>query len=324
MRLALPAGVPAGTNITLSHTEVLGHPPLKQVVNGKSTDVVAQYDGSAYTGNLFWARPIDVYRTGRTGESSPASYETRFSFHGFRYVELSASPPLPAAIAAQINRSTLLGINVRTDAAEQSEVRIAHPTLQRIYNNSWWTEASGLMGIPSGAAGRGERGGWTGDAAIASEQEFFDFDAGALFSQYLEQIHDVACWSDGTIPHSIPMSDPGRDGMSDWNDPSTCSGASMDPSWNTVFPTILWNAWRYTNDTGAVAQHYDLLLQYMGTLQASVKASGMSHIYCLWGDHQSLTHTPCEVTASASFIRDLRYAAELSAALGKTAEEQAF
>ena len=34
-------------------------------------------------------------------------------------------------------------------------------------------------------AGRGERNGWTGDAAFASESEMFDFDTGAFFTQYL-------------------------------------------------------------------------------------------------------------------------------------------
>ena len=43
-RLALPPGMPAGTNFTMKHTEVLSHPPY------------ANYDGSAWMGNLFWVR----------------------------------------------------------------------------------------------------------------------------------------------------------------------------------------------------------------------------------------------------------------------------
>ena len=57
--------------------------------------------------------------------------------------------------------------------------------IQRLSNNSWWTEATALMSIPAGAAGRGERNGWTGDAAFASESESFDFDTGAFFSRFL-------------------------------------------------------------------------------------------------------------------------------------------
>lgn len=54
-----------------------------------------------------------------------------------------------------------------------------------------WTEAAALMSIPAGAAGRGERNGWTGDAAFASESECFDFDTGAFFSNYLAMVVDA-------------------------------------------------------------------------------------------------------------------------------------
>lgn len=62
--------------------------------------------------------------------------------------------------------------------------------IQGLSNNSWWTEAAALMSIPAGAAGRGERNGWTGDAAFASESESFDFGTGAFFTKYLEQVVD--------------------------------------------------------------------------------------------------------------------------------------
>ena len=50
-----------------------------------------------------------------------------------------------------------------------------------VFSFSWWTEAAALMGIPAGTAARGERTGWTGDAAFASESELFDFDTAAFF-----------------------------------------------------------------------------------------------------------------------------------------------
>jgi hypothetical protein len=44
------------------------------------------------------------------------------------------------------------------------------------------------MSIPAGAAGRGERNGWTGDAAFASESECFDFDTAAFFSRSVQNV----------------------------------------------------------------------------------------------------------------------------------------
>jgi len=94
---------------------------------------------------------------------------------------------------------SLLGVNVRTNAREQARIFIENPLLNKISSNSWWTEASGIIGMPNGAGARGERAGWTGDAAAASESEAFDFDTAAFFTQFLTQIAQTSCKSDATI-----------------------------------------------------------------------------------------------------------------------------
>ena len=314
-RLTLPAGIPAGTEITIKFAEVLGHPPLPLVVNGTSTKQQVPYDGSVYMGNLFWARPVDAFRVGAQGEKSGAVYEPRFTFHGFRYAEMSASPPLSPKIAQRITTDTLVGVNVRTDAREQARVWIANPLLHRLYNNSWWTEASGLMGIPSGAAGRGERNGWTGDAAIAAESECFDFDTGAFFVQYMGQIEAQQCQLDGSLPQSVPGPGP---------DVTTCKDVGSDPSWSTVLPQVAWNAWRYYNATGAVRKRWQAILKYMTYLEGKINATGIAETYCKWGDHQQLAHTPCHLTAATTYVRDLGRVADMAAAIGDEAVQTEF
>ena len=98
----------------------------------------------------------------------------------------------------------------------------------------WWTEASGLIGMPHGAGARGERAGWSGDAAAASESECFDFDTAAFFSQFLSQIQMTSCKSDATIPDCVPNTDPRRDSLSGQPDPDTCSGLTSDPTWSPL------------------------------------------------------------------------------------------
>lgn len=85
--------------------------------------------------------------------------------------------------------ASMVGINLRSAVDESGGVVLGHNPhdpnnlLQKLSNNSWWTEAAALMSIPAGAAGRGERNGWSGDAAFACESETFDFDTAAFFSR---------------------------------------------------------------------------------------------------------------------------------------------
>ena len=229
-KLRLPPGTPAGTNATMKHTEVLAHPPF------------AAYDGSAWLGNLFWAYPVDSYIS--AGGAAEA-YEPAFTEHGFRFVELSFNPPL----GAPPGLDALTAVVLRTDARPQASLLLGHPLLQALSNASWWTESAALMGIPAGTAARGERTGWTGDAAFASESELFDFDTAAFFTQFLAQIQQLQC-GDGTVPSCIPNTDPNRDGVPA---PLPCTGAEGDPSWGTVYPTIAWGVWKTYGALGVAA-----------------------------------------------------------------------
>ena len=264
VRLALPPGVAAGTNISLKHAEVLSHPPF------------ATYDGSVWMGNLFWAWPVDSYIAAGAG-AAPAGevYEPAFTEHGFRYVELAADPPL----AAPPGLAAVTAVVLRTAARPQATLRLGSPTLQALSDAAWWTESSALMGIPAGTAARGERTGWTGDASAAAESELFDFDTAAFFTQFLAQIQRLQC-DDGTVPSCIPNTDPHRDGQPP---PLPCNGAEGDPSWGTVYPTVAWGAWKYYAATQTARQHYPSLLRYAAMLEAAVNKTGLANIFCEWG-----------------------------------------
>lgn len=269
-RLLLPAGVPAGTNATMKHTEVLSHPPF------------ATYDGSAWMGNLFWSYPVDSYIAsgasagGGNGTASGETYEPSFTEHGFRFVELSVDPPLATPPGLDVLTASVL----RTAARPQAVLTLGHPLLQALSNASWWTESSALMGIPAGAAGRGERAGWTGDAAFASESELFDFDTAAFFTQFLTQMTQLQC-TDGTIPSCVPNTDPNRDGPPA---PLPCTKAEGDPSWGTVLPTVAWGLFKYYGALGAVERAYPSLTLYMSMLETAVNSTGLAAIFCRWGE----------------------------------------
>lgn len=314
--LALPGNTPRGVNITLAYTEVLAHPPLVGPETPSGPPVPASYDGTAFYGNLFWSYPVDHYVTKGPDPHVPGQqehYSPSFTQHGFRYVQLTADPPLDA----DPTDAMLTGINLRSDVREQSHLAIAHPLLQRLSNNSWWTEAAALMGVPQGATGRGERGAWTGDSAFASESEAFDFDTAAFFGQYLLQHRDLIC-NDGTVGNVVPATDPRRDGPLEQTNPN-CSGIEGDPSWGTAYPTIAWNLWRYYHVPGVLQTHYAKLTLYMGMLEAQYTQSGLKTFFCKYGDWNPVVKTSCHITAAASFLHDLIHMADIAAAAGDAA-----
>jgi alpha-L-rhamnosidase len=239
VRLSLPP-TQKGTNVTVKHAEAMAHPPY------------AAFDGSAWMGNLFWAFPVDSYIT--SGAAGGEVWEPSFTDHGFRYAELSFDPPL----AAPPGLDTISAVVLRTAARPQTAMLFGNALLQALSNSSWWTESSALKGIPQGCGARGERCGWAGDAAFASESELTDFDSGAFFTQWALQLQQLQC-SDGSVGSCMPNSDPHRDGFP--AGPDTCKGVTGDPSWGTVYPTVVWGIWKYYNAVGVAKSHYPSILE---------------------------------------------------------------
>jgi alpha-L-rhamnosidase len=310
-RLTLPPGVPAGTNATLKFAEALQHEPF------------GPRNGSVWMGNLFWAYPVDHFiARGSPGEAEV--YEPRFTYHGFRYVEVLFVPPLPAPLA--LEQDSLTMVVLRTSAATTSAVRLSDPTLQGISRSSWWTEAAALMSIPAGCAGRGERNGWIGDAAFASQSELFDFDSVAMYSQWLLQVRDAQC-PDGGILNGVPSAR------------CTERWQYSDPSWQTVYPTLASNLARFHGASDQLREHYPHLQLYMRFLRSNYTSRGMAVGYSTWGDWNPawpeprngsaytgpvFVFTSPHITASASYVHDHLHMADVASALGLAADESVF
>jgi len=96
-------------------------------------------------------------------------YEPRFTFHGFRYVELTGFPGEPEL-------TNLLGCVVHTDCAITGSFVCGNELLNRIHRATVWSQRSNLMGYPMDCPQRDERLGWFGDAMVSMEEALFNFD----------------------------------------------------------------------------------------------------------------------------------------------------
>ena len=66
-----------------------------------------------------------------------------------------------------------------------------------------WSQKSNLMGLPTDCPQRDERKGWMGDAALSAEEALYNYDMGALYSKWLEEMVDDQR-PDGAVPDIVP------------------------------------------------------------------------------------------------------------------------
>ena len=154
---------PRGTQITLRFAETL------------------REDGTANQENLRSAKATDVYILKGQGLEI---WEPRFTYHGFRYVEMEGFPGQP-------DLNALLGQVVRSDVEPASQFHCSSQRINQIYEMVRWTESSNLHGLPTDCPQRDERMGWLNDMAARTEEALFNFDVQRLFSKWTGDIQDA-------------------------------------------------------------------------------------------------------------------------------------
>src|SRR5205823_3781473 len=125
--------------------------------------------------NLRSAKGQDEYIL-RGGEIE--SYEPRFTYHGFRYVQVEGLTMKPDA-------SSLLARVVHDDLKTTGTFECSDSVLNGVYRNVIWTLRGGYRSIPADCPNRDERQGWLGDRAEESRGETYVFDINALYRKWL-------------------------------------------------------------------------------------------------------------------------------------------
>lgn len=154
-----------------------------------------QKDGTVCQENLRTAAALDTYVLKGGGDNEV--WEPRFTYHGYRYVQVEGWPgrPGPGNVTSQL---------ARTDAPRRGEFFCSRPLLNKIHEMVVRTEESNLHGIPTDCPQRDERMGWSNDMVARSEELLYNFDAARLLEKFVCDIADTQDPDTGAIADVAP------------------------------------------------------------------------------------------------------------------------
>ncbi|HLX13132.1 MAG TPA: family 78 glycoside hydrolase catalytic domain, partial [Bacteroidota bacterium] len=138
-------------------------------------------DGTLYLDNLRSARVTDTYILKGDGQES---WQPRFTYHGFRYIEVTGYPGTPPL-------SAITGEVVYDAIATTGSFATSNATINKIWKNAYWGIRGNYRSMPTDCPQRDERMGWLGDRATGSKGESFIFDNNALYAKWLTDINDA-------------------------------------------------------------------------------------------------------------------------------------
>ncbi|MFP4192242.1 MAG: family 78 glycoside hydrolase catalytic domain [Candidatus Hydrogenedentota bacterium] len=154
--------------------------------------------GRIYTENLRTLNVADTYVLKGGGEEV---WEPRFTYHGYRYVQVVGLPHEPEA-------DTLTGIAAYSAGPIRSEFECSSELITQIHQNITWGQRSNFFDIMTDCPQRDERMGWTGDYHIFSRSGSFNQECGALYRKWFHDVLDAQYErddrADGGIPNVVP------------------------------------------------------------------------------------------------------------------------
>src|SRR6202790_2111003 len=139
-------------------------------------------DGTIYTANLRNADATDVYIL-RGGEEE--TFAPHFTFHGFRYVEVTGYPGAPPVDA----------IKGEVISSVSGDPVAKLVTSSDLVNQMWtigiWGQRGNFLSIPTDCPQRDERLGWMGDAGVFWRTGSYNFDIAAFSQKFIRDITDA-------------------------------------------------------------------------------------------------------------------------------------
>jgi alpha-L-rhamnosidase len=238
--------------------------------------------------NLRSARAEDVYILKGEGEET---YEPRFTYHGFRYVEVTGLPAAP-------NAETIRGRVVYSGVDQTGAFAASKPILNALQRVITWGQKTNLHGIPTDCSQRDERMGWMGDAQGTAEEAIMNFDMAAFYTNFVRDIRDVQDEA-GTITDTVPHI---------WG------SRPADPAWGTAYPLLCWYMYRYYGDRRVLEENYAGLRKYVEFLRTKSENGVLRYSY--YGDWVAVDKTPGSLVSDFYYYYDTKILADIAAVLG--------
>jgi alpha-L-rhamnosidase len=280
VRLTLPPGTPAGTTVTLRHAEVLNP------------------DGTLYVTNLRSAKATDTYiaRGGPSGGGGGGEvFQPAFTFHGFRYVEVSGYPGRPGPQA-------VTGIVLHSDTPPAGSFACSYDLLNQLQHNIIWGQKGNFLEVPTDCPQRNERLGWMGDAQVFARTACFNMDPAGFFTKWLQDVEDAQS-PNGAFTSVSPDGPTG----------TSLAGTDGGPGWSDAGIIVPWTIYRCYGDKRVLERHYPAMVRYARYLATCDPRK--RHNYADWLHHDA--HTPPDLLAVAFHAHSLDLLARIAAVLGK-------
>lgn len=259
-------------------------------------------DGSLYTINLRKAKATTEYHKGE------GIYTPRFTYMGFRYVELTGCP---------YEEGMLKAYALHSEMEKTGDFHSENPLVDRLYLNQVWGQKSNYVEVPTDCPQRDERMGYTGDGQVFACTGAYNFDTRKFWKKYLRDIRDSQeDNTEGYVAPTVPTP-PGKSGV----------GMLSMLGWGncvTIVPEMLY---QHFGDISFLKEQYESMKTFVA---CELRHMGDTHLWLgpslgdwlMMGKDTGWMAVHNGPVSNAFVVNDLRIMRDTAALFGKKEEEK--
>ncbi|WP_298876869.1 alpha-L-rhamnosidase [uncultured Microbacterium sp.] len=233
---------PAGSTVTLRHAEVLerGEIGIRPLRSARATDRFV-LSGSA-----------DVF-------------EPRFTFHGFRYVEVDG---WPGGLDA-VRRGGLEAVRISSRLRRTGTFSSSDPLLNQLHENVVNSTLGNFVDLPTDCPQRDERLGWTGDIAVFAPTSAYLFDVDDFLRDWLRDVSVEQQHQGGVVPYVVP------DVLKYVGVPQDITPVDSTAVWSDAIVWVPWAVWMASGDVRVLSENVEGMLSHLRHVSSLVSESGL-------------------------------------------------
>jgi alpha-L-rhamnosidase len=260
-------------------------------------------DGSIYRQNLRNADATDLFILGGEGEET---FRPHFTFHGFRYVEVTGYPGEPT-------KESMTGEVVSSVSGEPTAtLNTSSDLVNRMWSIGIWGQRGNFLSIPTDCPQRDERLGWMGDAGVFWRTGSYNFDIDAFSHKFMDDVVDAQT-AKGEFTNVSP-------------DVLRPFGSEGAPGWGDAGIILPWTTWVQYGDRAVVEQNWAAMVRWMDFIaQANpdfLRKKGVGPNFADWLAPDEHTNKDLLATAYWALIADMM--SQMAHALGKESEAKRY
>lgn len=255
-------------------------------------------DGTVAQENLRSARATDYI----ISNGEPMVWEPTFTYHGFRYVQISGLKERPL-------QSDLIGKVIHTDERFIGQLETSNQLINQINTNVTWGQRGNFFTVPTDCPQRDERLGWMGDAQIFAPTANFNMHLDRYWTKWMFDIFDGQ-HETGWV-HDVS--------------PAVVVGGPSKPGWGDACVIIPWETYRYYGNRRIIDENFDQMKAWVDYMHR--KSEDLIYIWDEagngwhgYGDWIAVEPTPSGPIGTAYFAYTARLLSKMANITGRSNE----